>query len=139
MAALDPARKKAWKAALASTTAPWIVCGIAPNKESVLDGMTGLIDWMAHGQVSRLLQRGQLAPADATVLPGDPKCHRPSVLLFPVAEGASALNKKLKSLGVKELALAESTFPEDFLGKLKQTLSKEGIRCTTLESLSEPS
>ena len=99
-----------------------------------LDGMPGLVDWMAHGQVSRLLQRGSLRAGDATVLPGDPARGRPSVLLYPVAEGAAALARKIAKLGVKELALASSTFPEDFCSKLEQTLKKEGIRCTTLET-----
>jgi hypothetical protein len=136
MAALDPARKKLWKTALASVEAPWIVCGLRRTEEGAfasLDGMAGLIDWMAHGQVSRLLRRGDLGPRDSAVLPGDPVRRRSSVLLFPVESGASALAKKISQLQVKDLALAESTFPEDFLTKLKQTLLKEGIRCTTLE------
>jgi hypothetical protein len=136
MAALDPATKKAWKAALASSEAPWIVCGLKQSdggEFSRADGMTGLIDWMAHGQLSRLLKRGALGSREIALLPGDPARRRPSFLLFPVEAGAPSLWKKLQQLGVKELALAESTFPEDFLARLKQTLKKEGIGCTKLE------
>ena len=75
----------------------------------------------------------RLGSGDAAIFPGDPTRQRASVLLFPVSKGAPALVKKLAQLGVKELALAESTFPEDFRAKLKQNLGKEGIRCTTLE------
>lgn len=137
MASLEAAKKKSWKAALEATESPWIVCGLTYGGEgpfSTVDGMTGLIDWMVHGQVSRLLKRGSLGPKDSAVLPGDPVRRRPSVLLFPVEAGAAALAKKIHQLNVKDLALAESTFPEDFRAKLKQTLGKEGIRCTTLES-----
>jgi hypothetical protein len=132
MASLDAATKKAWKEALAGAREPWIVCGFDAAKQDALDGMVGLVDWMSHGQVSRLLQLG-LGAGDATVIPGDPSRSRPSVLLYPVAEGAAGLVKKIAKLGVKELALAGSTFPEDFCAKVKQTLMKEGIRCTTLE------
>ena len=136
MAALDPGKKKSWKAALRAVVAPWVVCGLtrhaAPEFAS-LDGMSGLIDWNVHGQVSRLLKQGKLPAKAVCVLPGDPACHRPSFLLFPVDASLSALVETLRKLGVSDLALVESTFPEDFRAEVKQTFKKEGIRCTTLE------
>lgn len=138
MASLDPGKKREWKSALAATEAPWVVCGLTHgaegNASATVEGMAGLIDWVVHGQVSRLLKRGALGLKDAAVFPGDPVRRRPSFLLFPVSEGAATLAKKLRSLNVQNLALAECTFPEDFVAKLKQTLTKEGVRCTTLES-----
>ena len=135
MAELDSQKKKLWMKALSSTTVPWVVCGF---KDS-LDGMPGLIDWLVHGQVSRLVKQGKLAAQEACVLPGDPARQRPSFLLFPVSAGAPALFEKLRKLAVSDLALAESSFPEDFLAKVKQNLKKEGIRCTTLEpEINEP-
>ncbi len=136
MASLDPVRKKEWKEALAKSEAPWILCGLSHGGEgayAAVEGMTGLIDWAVHGQVSRLLKRGELGSRDSAILPGDPGRGRPSFLLFPVESGAAALVKKIAQLKVTEIAVAESTFPEDFLAKLKQTLPKEGIRCTKLE------
>lgn len=136
MATLDPAEKKRWKAAIAAVEEPWIVCGLeheAGRAYATMDGVVGLLDWSAHGQISRLLRAGQLGPQNAAILPGDPIRRRASVLLFPVAAGVPALAKKIVQLGANDLALAAVTFPEDFLAKLKQTLGKEGIRCTTLE------
>jgi hypothetical protein len=136
VASLDPAKRKLWNSALAAVTAPWVVCGITrrPDGEyASLDGFPGLIDWQVHGQVSRLLKRGRLAAGEACLVAGDPARGLPSYLLFPVEESAAALAQKLRALRVEELALAESTFPEDFLHKVKQTFKKEGIRSTPLE------
>ncbi|MGZ3650093.1 MAG: hypothetical protein ACXVB9_21485 [Bdellovibrionota bacterium] len=136
MAALEASQKKSWKAALRAVTAPWVVCGITrhPDGEyAALDGIAGLIDWSVHGQVSKLLKQGNLEPQDTCVLPGDPARQRPSFLLFPASGTANSLTEKLRKLGVTELALAETTFGQDFLAKVKQTFKKEGIRCTTLE------
>jgi hypothetical protein len=98
-----------------------------------MEGMTGLIDWALHGQVSRLVKRGILGQGESALLPGDPGRKRPSFLFVPTGENASALVKKIVQLSLRDITVAESTFPEDFLSKLKQTLQKEGIRCTKLE------
>jgi hypothetical protein len=132
MAQLEPALKKSLRHALVSTPAPWVVCGL-DAEQSPVDGVVGLIDWMLHGQVSRLVKSGALGAGKACVLPGDPLCKRPSFLLAPSGVTAAALLEKLRKLGVTEIALAETTFPADFRSKVKQTLKKEGIRCTTLE------
>ena len=130
MAQFEPARKKALRSALATTQAPWVVCGF---ETTAVDGVVGLVDWMLHGQVSRLVKRGALEAGKACVLPGDPLRKRPSFLLAPSGVTAASLLEKLRKLGVSEVALAETTFPPDFRAKVKQTLKKEGIRCTTLE------
>lgn len=136
MAQLDPVLKKTLKEALASTTTPWVLCGLSRTDggtPATLDGVVGLVDWMLHGQVSRLLQLGSLATGQTCLLAGDPQRSRPSFLLAPPAATAASVLEKLRKLGVKEVVLAETTFPPDFKAKVKQTLKKEGIRCTPLE------
>ncbi len=138
MARLDQQKRREWKAALSSTKSPWVVCGIDHSEENAsarLEGMPGLIDWAVHGQVSALLQHKDLASGECCLIPGDPSLGRPNFLFYPArpSSGAQALLEKVRKLGIAELALAESTFPEDFLSKLKQTLKKEGIRFTKLE------
>jgi hypothetical protein len=122
MAQLDPAQKKLLRRALATTQAPWVVCSLDAPQSSV-DGVVGLIDWMLHGQVSRLVKSGALEAGKACVLPGDPLCKRPSFLISPSGGTVATLLDKLR----------ETTFPPDFRSKVKQALKKEGIRCTTLE------
>ncbi|HEY8280446.1 MAG TPA: hypothetical protein VIH99_12530 [Bdellovibrionota bacterium] len=145
MATLDPKQKRAWKSALMGAKSPWVVCGLrrtATGKAAMLNGMAGLIDWALHGQVSRLVREESLGTGEPCLLPGDPERGRPSFILFPVDPPATpqSVAEKVRSLKVSELALAESTFPEDFLAKLKQTFKKEGIRCTKLEPVvDEPS
>jgi hypothetical protein len=132
MAQLDPAQKKLLRRALTTTQAPWVVCGLDAPQSSV-DGVVGLIDWMLHGQVSRLVKSGALEAGKACVLPGDPLCKRPSFLISPSGGTVATLLDKLRKLAVTDVALAETTFPPDFRSKVKQALKKEGIRCTTLE------
>lgn len=136
MASLDPARKKTLKAALLAETAPWILCALTCHEKGIyesLDGLIGLIDWTLHGQVSRLLKESSVGRDDICLFPGDLTRKRPSFILAPSTTTAAIVLETLRDLGVKELAIAESTFPADFRAKLKQTLKKEGIRCTTLE------
>lgn|GEM_PF-5138414 len=137
MARLDQQKRRDWKVALSSTKSAWVVCGFDSNEASMsarLEGMPGLIDWALHGQVSGLLKReGEIG--DCCLIPGDPLLLRPSFLFFSTRtpSGAQSLLDKARKLGLSELTIAESTFPEDFLSKLKQTLKKEGIRYTKLE------
>lgn len=138
LARVDPEKKSAWKDALLSVRAPWVLCGLPWSrygKATSLEGMVGLVDWMVHGQVSRLVLEEQLSEGECCLVPGAPERGLPSFLIFAFGEqpAPQKLAEKTRKLGIKDLALAESTFPEDFLSKLKQTLKKEDIRFTTLE------
>lgn len=138
MARLDPAKKAEWKKALAAADAPWIAIGLdfsGPGRSAGLEGMPGLADWDLHGQVSRLLLANRISDDESCLVPGNPELSRPSFLFVPAraANGAADFLEKLRRLQVKEIALAESTFPEDFLAKVKQTFKKEGIRFKSLE------
>ncbi len=136
MASLEPAKKQLWKAAISSTKAPWVACGFTiPEISTAPDGILGLIDWLVHGQVSQLFIQGRLAAGECCLLPGHSGSNRPGFLLVPVAapSGVQLLAEKTRKLKINELALAETTFPEDFLAKVKQTFKKEGIRWTKLE------
>lgn len=97
--------------------------------------MAGLLDWKLHGQVSRLLVDDKFPPDEFCLIPSTGK-SRPSVLFwhFGPKPAVAPLLERLRSLHTKELALASSTFPEDFLSKLKENLKKEGIRWMELES-----
>ncbi len=138
MARLDPAKRSEWKNALTSVTAPWIAIGIdhsSPSMAARLEGIVGLADWALHGQVSRLLLEKKITDGESCIVPGNSMLSRPSFLFFPVRGSGSANSflEKMQKLQVTEVALAESTFPEDFLAKVKQTFKKEGIRFTSLE------
>lgn len=138
MARLDQQKQQEWKAALARNQAPWVACGVDFSDESssmAFEGIAGLIDWSLHGQVSTLVMRKQITAGECCLVPGDPRRGRPNYLFFPIrsAMTAQAFLEKTRKLQVQEIALAESTFPEDFLSKVKQTFKKEGIRYTKLE------
>jgi hypothetical protein len=136
VAYLEAAEKDSWKAALRAANAPWIAFGLNAqtlSRAERLGGMAGLIDWHLHGQVSRLLAGERLAAEEFCFLPGPSATT--SFLLYQHGENPSPASflSRLKQLNIPEICLAESTFPEDFLAKLKQNLKKEGIRCTKLE------
>lgn len=137
MARLDPYKKQEWKAALAANKAAWVACGLDLGGDggAAFEGMAGLIDWTLHGQVSALAIRRQIADGECCLVPGDASRGRPNYLFFPIraATGAQGFIEKARKLNITDIAIAESTFPEDFLGKVKQTFKKEGIRFTKLE------
>jgi hypothetical protein len=140
LAHLDPARKRELNEKLSAVTAPWVLFGIDAARASLaerMDGLAGLIDWNLHGQVSQLLAKN-LFPADGfCVIPGDPSCGRPSFLAFQYGATSPDVKfaaERIRKLGIKELSVAELTFPGDFSAKLKQTLMKEGCSWTKLES-----
>jgi len=136
MARLSTETRNAWKAALQNCKAPWIIFGVNSNGESLaekLEGMAGLVDWHVHGQVSQALIRGRVSEGEFCLIPGAE--GRPSFLLylFETTPDVKTMLTKIRALKVRSLCLAESTFPEDFSTRVKQTLSKEGISCITLE------
>lgn len=135
MAHLEAAQKEAWRNSLRANTSPWIA--FALNAETTdhaerLNGMAGLIDWQIHGQVSNLLAQRRIGREEFCLIPGNSGRH---FLLYQHGEkpNATAFAQRVQHLRIPEICLAESTFPGDFLAKLKQTLKKEGIRCTKLE------
>jgi len=137
MAYLEPAVKDSWKAALRSNGSSWIAFGLNAqtlSRAERLGGMAGLIDWHLHGQVSKLLADQRLADEEFCLLPG-PAASSTSFLLYQHGANPNTASflSRLKQLNISEICLAETTFPEDFLAKLKQNLKKEGIRCTKLE------
>lgn len=137
MAQLSAQVKSNWKKALADCRAPWILSGIdgsMPVSER-LTGMAGLLDWKLHGQVSRLLVDDKFPAGEFCLIPGA-GASRPSFLFWHYGQrpALSSLLEKFRSLQLKEVAIASSTFPEDFLAKLKENLKKEGIRWMELES-----
>lgn len=140
MAKLDRETRKQLNEALADVKSPFVFFGIDASLASLaerMEGVAGLIDWSIHGQVSRLLA-GANFPADGFCLvPGDPANERPSFVAFhfggPSPDVKTAA-EYLRKLGARDVTVAESTFPEDFSRKLKQTLTKEGSSWTKLES-----
>lgn len=141
MASLSAEQRNRWKETLWSASADWVVCGMDLDRASHIgiDGVAGLIDWIVHGQVSQLLIESRMHAGECCLLPGDPQKKRPSFLLVPWDRTTSpqALAECTRKLRIREFAVAESTFPEDFLAKVKQTFTKEGIRWKKLEPESE--
>lgn len=138
MARLESSTKKEFAQAIAGSTVPLIAFGLDAAVDSPaerMEGMAGLLDWTVHGQVSRLLAQGRFPAGEFCLVAGDPEKKRPSLLgyHYDAHPDVKKITERLKDLQVKEIGLAESTFPGDFLGKLKQTLKKEGIGCTKLE------
>jgi len=136
MAILDADQKKSWKSSLKNCDSPWIAFGLPSGGSSLaekMNGMPGLIDWHLHGQVSNLLAQGLLPSGEFCLIPNTSGQKHFLLYHYELTPDAKGFFAKLKKLKVTELCLAESTFPEDFLAKVKQTLTKEGIRCTKLE------
>jgi hypothetical protein len=132
MGRLSAEQKNLWKKNLAECNAAWIVCGIdfsLPASERLL-GMTGLIDWHLHGQVSRLIAENQLSPGEFCLVPGAGK----NFLFCQLKEKSAPLVQRLRAMHAEEIAVASSTFPEDFLADLKENLKKAGIRWSKLET-----
>lgn len=140
MARLDFSAKTQFLDRLQSSSSNWVLAGMGGATRASaerLEGEVGLLDWLVHGQVSRLVKAGVWREEEFCLVPGDPALGRPSVLVYQYGETLAVpkLMERLRKLGVKELALVDATFPEDISRKLKQTLSKEGIGCTELGPL----
>lgn len=141
MARLSPEQRKAWLERASRVAEPWLVGGLDSRVDSLAErvgGMAGILDWLVHGQVSRLLKREALGAEEFCLVPGPQ--GRPNVLLYQYggSPDAKLLSSKMKGLGVQNICLAETTFPKDFLAKLKQNLGREGISCTKLEPEPQP-
>ncbi len=134
---LDSIQKKSWNASLRTCSSPWIAFGVDEKKGNSnadrLAGMAGLIDWHLHGQVSTLVSRKVFSQEEFCLFPSVDRKNTFLLYHFAADADAKSFLSQLKLLNVKEICLAETTFPEDFLHKVKQTLKKEGIRCTKLE------
>lgn len=143
MAKLDSQTKAQWKSALQKCQANWVLFGMDSQKElsERLSGMSGLIDWFLHGQVSRLSSTLSLNAEELCLLPGNPKLQRPNFILYQFSKSPDLkkLLAQLEALKITDLALSDSTFPEDFCDKLKQNLKKQGIRWNRLESNNDDS
>jgi hypothetical protein len=135
VARLDAGQKRLLKEALCARPSPWIIFGLesAGSPAQRMGGLAGIIDWHLHGQVSSLLSDGRIANEEFCLFPGGGTKSYFLMYQFGSAPDVKKLLHRLQLLKVEEFSLAESTFPEDFLSKLKQTLKKEGIRCTKLE------
>ena len=137
MANLDTPKRESLKAALRACSSPWVAFALnseTANRDERMNGMAGLIDWHLHGQVSSLLAGNRIGKNEFCLIPAT-TAGSTSFLLYQHGEkpSVSELTDRLQQLKIGEICLAESTFPGDFLSKLKQTLKKEGIRCTKLE------
>lgn len=136
MAILDAGLKKSWKASLQACRSEWIAFGVSAEGKSLaekMNGMPGLIDWHLHGQVSALLTRSRVEQEEFGLIPG--AHQQTSFLLYHHGANPDVKNflQRVRKLQVKSICLAETTFPEDFLAKVKQTFTREGINCTKLE------
>ncbi len=139
MATLETLTARTYKQNLDSCEEPWLLAVAHPGNSSESDvarGLLGIIDWRLHGKVSKLLREQSIAEGNCAIFSSPNKLGRATLLLYRSAGKISftALIKNLEQLQVKELCLAEDTFPEDFSSKLKDNLDNAGIRWATLES-----
>jgi hypothetical protein len=131
---LEPTIRAAWVNALESESATWILFGAdasIPLFSDRMAGMAGLIDWRLHGQLSGRV--ADLAADSFSLFPLHKGAQNFLLFHYGAAPNAKAVAEQLDKLGVKEVAAAETTFPKDFLPKLKQTLEKGGVRYRRLE------
>lgn len=136
MASLDIQTKNLWLDTLSEKKGEWVLFGINSQITPLCDrmnGMAGLIDWYIHGQVSRLISKNSMS-GDFCLFPTETN-EKPNFLLYHYtgSPDAKKVLEKLKSLNIKQVLMAKSTFPEDFYKKLKQNLDKDGIQWTKLE------
>jgi hypothetical protein len=135
MSALSPQEKESWKKKLLAFPNRWIFIALKKQNSpsATLNGIPGIADWILHGQVSTQLQKNLLSNGDLLWIPGKGVSAN---FLFVYLDGSfesKEVFKKLNGIELKEMVIAENTFPEDFLVKLKQNLKKEEITFTCLE------
>jgi len=133
---LDRETQAAWKKALRAEEAPLVAFGLdsgVPLLSERVSGVAGLIDWRLHGQVSKLLARGALAPEEFCLVPTGAGAQNFLLYHYGPSPDAKAFAAHAKKLKTDRLAIAGSTFPKDFLLKLEQHLKKEGISFSHLE------
>ncbi len=135
MSALSVIEKENWKKKLLDFPNRWIFIALKRDKSpsATLNGLPGIADWILHGQVSTQLQKNLLSNGDLLWIPG--KGVTTNFLFFYLDDSfeSKEVFKKLKGIDLNEVVIAETTFPEDFLVKLKQNLKKEEISFTCLE------
>ena len=97
---------------------------------SNFQGVAGFLDWYLHGQVSNLMLKEKVDSNEFCLIPG-----KPSFLFLYKDKNLDSrkLATKVHSLNISEIVLCESTFPEDFLAKVKENLTKQNIRWIKLE------
>ncbi len=135
MANLSCAEITVIKSSLDAIAEPWILAAY-DLKNSPTEDLIGVLDWRLHGILSQLVEKKSLPENQVAYIPSKTKLGVASLLLFSFrtsAKSSTALVDNLKSLHVESVCLFESTFPQDFLPNLKQTLSKAGIRWTMFE------
>lgn len=135
MAILSLDEKDSLKKQLLSLGDSWIVIGLQKQKNlaATMDGLAGLADWILHGQVSKQLQKMHLSNGDLLWVPGLGISTNFLFIFLDDSFEPKEVFKKLRAIKMNKVVVAENTFPEDFLGKLKQNLKKEEVTFTSLE------
>ena len=135
MAILSLDEKDSLKKQLLSLGDSWIVIGLQKQKNlaATMDGLAGLADWILHGQVSKQLQKMHLSNGDLLWVPGIGISTNFLFIFLDDSFEPKEVFKKLRAIKMNKVVVAENTFPEDFLGKLKQNLKKEEVTFTSLE------
>jgi hypothetical protein len=135
MAVFSLVEKEAIKQKILSHSDQWILLGISKKSKNweTMNGVVGVADWLLHGQVSKQLERSNLKSGELMWIstPG----NRSNFLFYYFEDQPESKEffKKLAGIEIKNLVIAETSFPEDFCTKLKQYFKKENIPFSSLE------
>jgi hypothetical protein len=119
---------------------PWLLAAYqeSSNPARSLQGILGVIDWRLHGLLSDLIKKQRLEMDELAIIPGQARLGKASLLVHYCGLDLHKSEKivdSLKKLHCQEICLVETSFPADFLRKLKQNLSKAGIKCLSLDPI----
>lgn len=132
MASFDEAQYLEILSELDSCTQPWILAAYTEKEHPALslEGVLGVMDWRLHGLLSNLIKRSTFTNGEVAMIPASKKLGAASLLVFHCGKSQANSAKVvdcLKKLKAKQVSIAATSFPTDFLKNLEQTLNKAGI------------
>ena len=105
-----------------------------------MQGILGYLDWRLHGKISQAFRQDILPVGGLSFFANRGKLGKANLLVYHWEEEAQALKTiqaSLESLQAKEICVATSSFPEDFLPSLQKSIEKMGIEWIKLENNAE--
>jgi hypothetical protein len=101
-----------------------------------MQGVLGYIDWRLHGKISQALKKDILQAGEQSLFVNTGKIGKATLILHHWQDEKTALKEisaSLQKLNAKEVCVAESTFPENFLPVLKNKFLELNLQWSSLE------
>lgn len=138
MAILDSSQLSALRTRCNECSSPWLLACLQKRSPlaTSMQGVLGYIDWRLHGKVSQALKKNILKEGEQSLFVNTGKIGQASLLLHHWQDPKTALqliSASLQKLNAKEICVAESTFPADFLPQLKKKLAELNLQWNSLE------